>query len=61
MGAPDRQIDLSPDEIAMLRESLDYSIRNVRDWHGRYGSSETADIGREKVEALGRLRQKLKA
>ncbi len=61
MATANRRIDLSPDEIALLRESLDYSIRNVGNWHAQQGSPETADVGREKVTALSRLRQKLTA
>ncbi len=53
------RLDLTSDEIAMLRESLTYSIRHVEEWWAKDGQPETAHLGREKVEALTRLRQKL--
>jgi hypothetical protein len=55
------RIALSDDEIDALRESLDYSIRNVSDWHAHEGAPETLEVGRAKVAFLARLRQRLTA
>jgi hypothetical protein len=55
------QIYLSAEEVEALRASLDYSIRSVEDWWARFGQPETAEVGREKVADLRRLRDKLKA
>jgi hypothetical protein len=54
-----RRVYLTSADLDRLRESLDYSIRNVREWHDRHGLPETAPVGREKVAALRRLRGKL--
>lgn len=56
-----RRISLTAADLAALRESLDYSIRNVEEWWSRYGQPETAELGRAKVANLRRLRDKLRA
>ena len=54
-----RSVYLTAADLDALRETLTYSIRNVEDWHARNGSSETAAVGRAKVDSLAALKRKL--
>ncbi len=56
-----RRVYLTSADLATLRESLDYSIRYVADWHAQQGLPVTAEVGRAKVASLARLRDKLTA
>jgi len=61
MSITGRRIYLTSADLDALRESLDYSIRNVEGWWSRHGEPETAEVGRAKVASLRRLRDRLRA
>lgn len=52
-----RRLYLTPGEIGTVLESIDYSIRNIRDWHVQHGKPEWAE---KSVAPLLRLRDKLR-
>jgi hypothetical protein len=52
-----RRVYLTPGEVGTVLESIEHSIRNIRDWHMKNGKPEWAE---NTIAPLQRLKDKLR-